>query len=144
MPAAPTRSRARSAAEIPAAGLVSSPHGLVVLVCDGALRFLEGADAAIVAGNAEAVAANVLKVQRILLELLGALDHGMAPDATDSLERLYQNLLDRLSDSLKGERLAITETRLVLMRLRNAWLEAERTAAAPTRGAWTCLLNADP
>jgi flagellar biosynthetic protein FliS len=97
---------------------------MVVMACDGALRFLEAADAARAAENQDAAVLNVEKAQRVLLEMMGALDHAVAPAMTETLERLYQSLLDRLSDALHGDRKAITETRLVLTRLRNAWLEA--------------------
>lgn len=111
---------------------------MVVMVCDGALRFLEAAEAARGAENQAAAMLNVEKAQRILLELMGALDRSVAPDMTETLERLYQTLLDRLSDALHGDRKAITETRLVLTRLRNAWLDASRSAASPNRGSHAC------
>jgi flagellin-specific chaperone FliS len=117
------------------------PHGLVVLVCDAALRFLAVADAASLGGDSRAFASNVAQAQRILLELMGALDHAVAPDATESLERLYQMLFDRLSEAAAGDSRALTETRLVLTRLRNAWFAAARSASAPIRGGWACLVQ---
>ena len=114
---------------------------MVVMACDAALRFLEAADVARAAENQEAAVLNVEKAQRIVLELMGALDHAVAPDMTETLERLYQTLLDRLSDALQGDRKAINETRLVLTHLRNAWMEASRAAAAPNRGSHSCALR---
>lgn len=124
------------------AGL-ESPHGLVVLVCDAALRFLAAADAATLGGDSEAFASNVAHAQRILLELMGALDRAVATDASESLERLYQTLFDRLSDAAAGDSRAVTDTRLVLTRLRNAWAGASRSASAPLRGGWACVAQVE-
>lgn len=124
--------------EAPAAGLAASDHGFVVLACDGALRFLQAADAANLAGNPSAIRPNVENAQRILLELMGALDPSVAPGATAPLEHLYQTLLDRLTDAMNGDQKAVSETRLALIRLRNAWSEAARSSRSPMRGSWAC------
>lgn len=120
---------------------LSSSNGLVILVCDAALRFLAAADAANLAGNASEVSTNVANAQRILVELMGALDPSVAPDATEMLERVYQKLFDRLCDAHDGDRHALADARIVLNRLRNVWLEATRTATSPTRGAFSCLIG---
>jgi len=122
-------------------GYLSSSNGLVILVCDAALRFLAAADAAHLAENPSDVAANVANAQRILVELIGALDPTVAPDATETLERVYQKLFDRLCEAHDGDRDALADARIVLNRLRNVWVEATRTATSPTCGAFSCLIN---
>lgn len=141
MPALMDNKIDRSASSSQAFDYLSSSNGLVILVCDAALRFLAAADAANLAGNPPEVAANIANAQRILVELMGALDPSVAPDATEMLERVYQNLFDRLCDALDGDRHALADARIVLNRLRNVWLEATRTATSPTRGAFSCLIG---
>lgn len=136
-----TRSNSETGNERHSCTGLESPHGLVVLVCDAALRFLAVADAATLGGDSAAFASNVAQAQRILLELMGALDHAVAPDASESLEKLYQLLFDRLSEAAGGDSRAVTDTRLVLTRLRNAWSAAARSASAPIRGGWSCVVQ---
>ena len=99
-----------------------SPGRLLVLTCDAALRYLHAAEAGLAGGNASAAAVNVRKAQRILLELIGALDPFVAPDAADAVGTLYQHLFDRLSEpDAVTDPSVVRDAHNMLAHIRNAW-----------------------
>lgn len=100
-----------------------TPGGqLLVLTCDAALRDLDAAETALAGDDRRAAGRRVRTAQRILLELMAALDPAIAPGPTDALRALYQYLFDRLSDPNATSNPAILrEARAALQGIRDAW-----------------------
>lgn len=105
----------------------ASPGQVVVSLYDGALRFVQQAAAAYGAGNAPAGRAAVVKVERIVLELMSSLDPERGGQLATALLRLYQYMIERLSaarESAGGP--GLREVEELLETLRDAWAEADR------------------
>jgi len=66
------------------------PLKLVRLLYEGALRFLEQAEAARTDGDGARYRERCLRVHGIVAELRLALDHGQAPELAGNLEALYR------------------------------------------------------
>ena len=99
-----------------------SPLELVVMLYDGALRFLgEAADAA-ARGDLRARANGVSRVLAIVAELQSTLDLEKGGAVADQLDDLYTYITSRLLDvALKNDATAIDETRRLLTPIRDAW-----------------------
>jgi flagellar protein FliS len=109
-----------------------APGHLLMMVCDGALRFLASAEAHYLAGSRGAGSANVEQAQRILVEMMGALDRAVAPDMTDALSGLYQRVFDLLTEANRTcDAAMVGDARIILTGLRNAWADASVTARRP-------------
>jgi flagellin-specific chaperone FliS len=104
---------------------------LLILACDAALRYLAAAESGRSRGNPHAAAADIQKAQRILLELMGALDPAIAPEATQALGGLYQRLFDCLCDpAAVTDPKIVQDARRALVYVRNAWADNPCTARA--------------
>jgi flagellin-specific chaperone FliS len=104
---------------------------LLVLACDAAIRYLTAAESGRSRGNSRAAAAEIQKAQRILLELMGALDPAIAPEATHALGGLYQRLFDCLCDpAAVTDPKIVQDARRALVYVRNAWADNPCTARA--------------
>lgn len=105
----------------------ASPGQVVVSLYDGALRFIHQAAVAYGAGNAPAGRAAVVKVERIVIELMSNLDPERGGQLATALLRLYQYMIERLSaarESAGGP--GLREVEELLETLRDAWAEADR------------------
>jgi flagellar secretion chaperone FliS len=105
----------------------TTPGRLVVMLYDGALRFLHLGLDALRRGDREAQGLNLGKAQNIIFELLNTLDKRAGPLA-DSLESLYRYCLKQLliaNAEDRGEN--VEEVIRLLHPLRDAWEQAERT-----------------
>jgi flagellar protein FliS len=108
----------------------TTPGKLIVMLYDGALRFLHLGLDALRRGDPDAQALNVGKAQRILCELLNALDLRVAPIALD-LHRIYTYCLHRLLVGHAEDNAEhLEEVIRLLASLRDAWEHAERTVRA--------------
>jgi flagellar protein FliS len=99
-----------------------SPLELVVMLYDGALRFLgEAADAA-ARGDLRARSHAVSRVLAIVAELQNTLDLEKGGAVADQLDDLYTYITSRLIDvALKKDVTAIDEARKLLTPVRDAW-----------------------
>jgi flagellar protein FliS len=99
-----------------------SPLELVVMLYDGALRFLgEAADAA-GRGDIRGRAHGVSRTLAIIGELQSTLDLEKGGAVADQLDDLYTYLTSRLLDvALKQDATAIEEARKLLTPIRDAW-----------------------
>ena len=106
---------------------------LVVVAYDGAIAFLERARQAIDEGHAADATAHVLRAQRVVLQLMLALDLETG-DVARNLHRLYAFVLRRLAEAAPArDRLALADGLHVLKGLRSAWASVERPdGAAPS------------
>lgn len=116
--------------------LTASPGQLVLMLYDGALRFLGIAHAALETGVRdprciETIHTNIIKAQNILAELRGGLDHAAGGELATTLDRLYDYYTRRLFEAnLKKNLAPLSEVEHLLTELRNAWAEMLRTGGA--------------
>lgn len=107
----------------------ASAGQLVVMLYDGAVRFLEEAVRAYKSGDAQAAGRCVTRAERVLLELMGSLD--LRYDVARNLLALYRFMFERLADARRRHDPAELErVRGWLVELRDAWQEAERQLRA--------------
>ncbi len=92
------------------------------------LRFVKDCDdakAAISRGDVAAKAAAINHGNQIIMELVAALDHALAPDLCGNLAALYDYVLDRLSKSnIHNDATLLDQASAVVVQLREAFLEA--------------------
>lgn len=112
----------------------SSPLELVVMLYDGALRFIADAERAIEAGDLKARAIGIRKALAIVAELRSTLDMERGGPVADELDRLYDYVQDRLVAVTRDQHpQGLTEARSVLSSLADAWRTvAAGGTAAPT------------
>lgn len=111
-----------------------SPEDQIVLLYEGAQRFIDRAVVALEAGQYSEVSTNVGKAQRIFAELSGALNFE-AGEIAENLYRLYDYWSWRLSQGLiKKDVAALKEVSAVVGDMTGAWAEAARQVRAQ-RGA---------
>ncbi len=107
----------------------ASAGQLVVMLYDGAVRFLEEAARAYRSGDPQAGGRSVARAEQVLLELMGSLD--LRYDVARSLLTLYRFMFERLADARRRHDPAELErVRAWLVELRDAWQEAERQLRA--------------
>jgi len=108
----------------------SSPEDLIVLLYDGARRFVDQAAAALAARQYEQVTVNTAKAQRILEELTVTLNDD-AGEIAANLRQLYDYWMWRLSQGLiKQDPAAFAEVSNYLSDFREVWAEAARKVRA--------------
>jgi flagellar protein FliS len=99
-----------------------SPLELVVMLYDGALRFLGEASAAAARGDLRGRAKGVSRTLAIVAELQSTLDVEKGGAVAHQLDDLYTYITSRLLDvALKNDATAIDEARTLLTPIRDAW-----------------------
>jgi flagellar protein FliS len=115
----------------------SSPLELVVLLYDGALRFLADAERALAAQDVPARATAISKALAIVNELQNTLDLAKGGAVAEELDRLYDFVQDRLLRVTRDQDpAALAEAQRVLSSLADAWRTVATTPAgtAPQAG----------
>lgn len=113
----------------------ASPMQLVVMLYDGALRFLTEARDADAAGNIRARAESVAKALAIVCECQSTLNMDKGGKVARDLDRLYTYMVTRLLDvGLKRDASAITEVHKLMTTLREAWSQAAVQTPQPVAG----------
>jgi flagellar protein FliS len=103
----------------------ASPMQLIVMLYDGALRFLSEAKAAQAVGDMPRRAHALRRVAAILAECHSTLDLERGGAVAAELDRLYSYMSTRLIDiTVKRDATAIDEIHTLMTPLRNAWSEA--------------------
>jgi len=123
--------------------LTASPGQLVLMLYDGALRFLAQAHAAFETDERdftriEVINRNLVKAQNIIAELQGTLNHEAGAVATN-LDQLYDYYNRRLFEAnFKKDLAPVIEVERLLGILRDAWAEmlqrTENGTASPVGG----------
>lgn len=109
----------------------SSPLELVVMLYDGALRFLREAGDAAARGDVGARGTAISRVLAITSELQNTLDIERGGAVAEELDRLYTYINARLMDvTLKRDPSAIDEAYKLLSTVRDAWSQIAITPAA--------------
>lgn len=109
--------------------LTASPGRLVLMLYDGALKFLALAQEGFRQPESdprrfELINNNLQKAQNILNELQATLNHGAGGDLSTTLDRLYDYYSRRLFEAnLKKQPEPVAEVERFLRELRDAWAE---------------------
>lgn len=112
--------------------LTASPGQLVLMLYDGALRFLGQAIVALkspedTAGRIESANKNLQRTQAILSELKGSLNFEVGGDHARNLDRLYDYHLRRLFEAnIKKDPKPAEEVEGLIRQLRDGWAEMLR------------------
>ena len=100
----------------------ASPEKLVLMLFDGAVKKLGFAEAAFESKMFDDFHEHVVRVQKIITELLGALDTSKGGELAENLERLYDYMLRQLSLALVRKNLdQVQEVKTLLEELRLGW-----------------------
>jgi flagellar protein FliS len=100
----------------------ASPEALILMLYDGALRFMGQAEIAFEEKNIEQISNLLLRVQAIFAELLAALDKDKGGEIACNLERLYVFFLEKLGEAnVKKDIKPMLELKPLVQNLRNTW-----------------------
>jgi flagellar protein FliS len=120
----------------------TTPGRLVVMLYDGALRFLHLGLDAMRRGDLEAQSLKLCKAQSILCELIGALDMG-AGEVAQGLLSIYSYCSERLLRANAHDKPEYVEEVIQLMSsLRDAWETAERAIHSEAQRGTPALVGA--
>lgn len=116
----------------------ASTGELVLLLYDGAVRFLSRAQAALAERRLDDASADLVRAQEIMLELLAGLDLGRGGVLAANLRELYLFIYKTLLEAnLRKDGTAIATVLRLLEPVRSAWQTAVRgepEAVQPARG----------
>jgi len=119
----------------------ASPEEVLILLYEGAIRFLKIARKGITEKDIEKTHNNLIKTQRIITEFMLTLDMEIGGEIAENLYRLYEYLHHRLVHAnLKKDIHAIDEVLKHLVSLKETWEQAiknanqDKAAAASYRG----------
>jgi flagellar secretion chaperone FliS len=116
--------------------LTAPPERLVVMLYDGAGRFLARAAAAIRAGEAGPAGEQLGRVKAILDELLGTLDHDAGGAVAERLESIYLFCERTLVEAqLQRDADKVDRVAALLAELREAWAAIAENPPATASGA---------
>ena len=105
----------------------ASPLQLVIMLYDGALRFMEAGKHAIRQNDRYGQNENLKKAQRILTELLSTLDADKGGEVAQNLFSLYSYAHSRLVDAnLEDDPALIDESIEIVSTLRESWVDLEQ------------------
>lgn len=100
----------------------ASPLQLIVMMYDGALRFMEAGRHAMAMRDLEKQNANLQKAQRIVLELMSCLDMKAGGEVAKNLFSLYSYVVDELVKANMSDDVAAIERSIrVMSDLRESW-----------------------
>jgi flagellar protein FliS len=112
---------------------------ILLMLYDGAIRFLEQARVAIDQKRPDLRGERISRAHAIISELNLTLDHEVAPELCANLERLYLYMLNQITDANRTSDAQKLDLVIDLLKdLRGAWQEAVQQAdngAAPEPGA---------
>jgi flagellar secretion chaperone FliS len=105
----------------------ASQTQLVLMLYDGGIRFLSVGKERMLAGNLEEKNRFLVKGQRIIAELLSALDLEKGGEVAANLHRLYAYMLQQVVEANLYERPEqVSEVIDLLRELRSSWEEIDR------------------
>ncbi len=108
----------------------ASPEQILIMLYDGAIRFLNQAKVHMQNKDIEQSHTNIIKAQRIITEFMSSLDIELGGEMAQNLFNLYEYLHHRLVHAnIKKDEEAIDEVLGHLRSLKNTWEEAIKIAA---------------
>lgn len=106
----------------------ASPVDLIVMLYEGALRFLTRSKIELESNNVVDAHNNLIRTQDIVLELRSSLNKEIGPLA-EELDRLYEYMYRRLvAANMRKDTQAIDEVTTLLRQLLSAWREAAKAS----------------
>jgi len=106
----------------------ASPGRLILMLYDGALRFLNAARSAMERRDLYQKSYNIVKAQSILGELMSCLNMKAGGQIAARLFGIYSYLFDRLTEANLHDKIPpLDEVIRHMTDLRETWAEAERT-----------------
>jgi len=103
----------------------ASPEQLMLMLYDGAIRFVSLGIQAIENGLIDKRAYYINKTSAIVSEFAATLDHNQDAKLAEDLDALYGYMLSRLMEgNLKNDTAPLTEVRNLLSGLRATWAQA--------------------
>ena len=109
--------------EMPTGNLAQG--NILLMLYDGAIRFVELAKSQIEEGNVAAKEISLAKAYAIIAEFINSLDFDQAPELCTNLQQIYEFMLAQLTEanaSMNTKPLEIVHG--YLNDLRNTWVEA--------------------
>lgn len=104
----------------------ASPTQLVVMLYDGAVRFLSLAREKMATGELEQRHIYLLKAQRILGELLASLDREKGGEVAENLSRIYLYMIQQLMEAnMQDKAEPVNEVIELLLELRESWAQVD-------------------
>lgn len=111
--------------------LTATPEELLILLYDGAIRFLNIAKKAMEKSEIERSHTYLIKAQNIILEFMGSLNMEIGGETARNLYRLYEYFYHRLIQAnVKKDVKMVDEVLDHLRMLKATWEEAIKIAAA--------------
>ena len=115
--------------------MTASPAELTLMLYDGAIKFCNIAIMGIEEKNIQKAHNNIIKVENIILEFQGSLDHKYA--VAEEFDRVYQYLLPRLREAnMKKDAEILKEVLEHLRTMRDTWKEVMRLNATGKAGVF--------
>lgn len=103
----------------------ASPEQLMLMLYDGAIRFISLGIQAIENGLIDKRAYYINKTSAIVTEFAATLDHSMNPQLAEDLDALYNYMLNRMMEAnLKNDPQRLIEVKQMLSDLRATWAQA--------------------
>jgi flagellar protein FliS len=105
----------------------ASPLQLVIMLYDGAIRFMEAGKYGIEHQDLELQNKNLQKAQKIVLELMSCLDMEKGGEISTNLLALYTYVLNELVEANVGDKTEPVDRCIkILCDLRESWVEVDR------------------
>lgn len=103
----------------------SSPEQLLVMLYDGAIRFVCQAQDALAAGKKKTKSEKISKTMAIICELANTLDHEVGGEIAENLDALYDFMVRELiKANLQNNRQSLEGVRVLLANLKAIWVQA--------------------
>jgi flagellar protein FliS len=103
----------------------SSPGQILIMLFDGAIRFVCQAQDAMAAGATKVKAEKISKAIAIISELANTLDHDIGGEIAEKLDALYNYMIRELIHAnLQGSRQSLDVVGNLLAELKETWVQA--------------------
>lgn len=103
----------------------ATPEQILIMLYDGAIRFVSQADQAIVEGKPDKKALYINKTIAILAELSATLDHKVGGQISENLAALYDFMTRELNKSnMRNDRKSLEVVKTLMSELRETWVQA--------------------
>ena len=105
---------------------VASPVGLVVMLYDGALKFMEQGKAAMIRNDLPAQNQNLQRAQKIVFHLMATLDMEKGGEISANLMSLYNYVIERLVSANVHDKTSFVEDAIrTFTELRGGWADLD-------------------
>jgi len=105
--------------------MTASPEQIMIMLYDGAIRFLAQAMKGIDDGNIELKNYGIQKAMAIVMEFRNTLDHDIGGEIAANLDALYDYMIrEMIQANIKKDREKLQNVHTMLSDLRDTWKEA--------------------